>query len=179
MGKWLGRDKTTPGAMAEFQAFVAACDAGRAPHMATSAVGTINVMLDGVFNHTSWDAVFGEMGERMGLVPAGQGASTAIGSLRPGWFANFEDYGAPATFYEGPAGGQHDIASAPDRGDFGKWLDTAELFFGNYAALVRHNPPTVNALHAPGKGNGVALDDDVHIQRRNIGGAVAPVLAVE
>lgn len=140
VSKWFGRDKTTAGALAEFTNFVAACDMGKASHMSTSYVGTINIMLDGVFNHTSWDAVFGEMGERMGIVPAGQGASTAIGSQRPGWFANVSDYGAPATFYNGPAGGQHDIASAPDRGDFGKWLDTAELFFGHYAALVRHNP---------------------------------------
>ena len=140
VSKWFGREKTTASALAEFQQFVAACDAGRSPHMATTQVGTINIMLDGVFNHTSWDAVFGEMGEKMGLVPTGQGATTAIGSLRPGWFANYADYGQPATFYHGPAGGQHDIASAPDRGDFGKWLDTAELFYGNYAALVRHNP---------------------------------------
>ena len=140
VSKWFGRNKTTAGALSEFQQFVAACDAGKSSHMATSTVGTINVKLDGVFNHTSWDAVFGEMGEKMGLVAAGQGASTAIGSLRPGWFANYSDYGAPATYYNGPAGGQHDIASAPDRGDFGKWLDTAELFYGNYAALVRHNP---------------------------------------
>lgn len=140
VSKWFGRDTTTASALNEFQQFVAACDAGKSAHMATSYVGTINIMLDGVFNHTSWDAVFGEMGEQMGLVSAGQGATTAIGRLRPGWFANYSDYGAPATFYNGPAGGQHDIASAPDRGDFGKWLDTAELFFGNYAALVRHNP---------------------------------------
>ena len=140
VSKWFGRTKTTASALAEFQQFVTACDAGRSSHMSTTQVGTINIMLDGVFNHTSWDAVFGEMGERMELVNPGQGATTAIGSVRPGWFANYSDYGQPATFYNGPAGGQHDIASAPDRGDFGKWLDTAELFYGNYAALVRHNP---------------------------------------
>ncbi|MDY0152536.1 MAG: hypothetical protein RBS43_09725, partial [Candidatus Cloacimonas sp.] len=140
VSKWFGSETTTADAMSEFQQFVTACDAGKSAHMTTSYVGTINIMLDGVFNHTSWDAVFGEMGEDMGIVSAGQGATTAIGSLRPGWFANVSDYGAPATFYNGPAGGQHDIASAPDRGDFGKWLDTAELFYGTYAALVRHNP---------------------------------------
>jgi hypothetical protein len=140
VSKWFGRNLTEAGALEEFQAFVQACDAGKDSNMSTSYVGTINIMLDGVFNHTSWDAVFGEMGERMGLVPEGQGSTTAIASLRPGWYANYSDYGAPATFYNGPAGGQHDIACAPDRGDFGKWLDTAELFYGNYAALVRHNP---------------------------------------
>ena len=140
VSKWFGRDGTSAGALAEFQRFVAACDAGKTTNMAASHVGTINIMLDGVFNHTSWDAVFGEMGERMGLVPQGAGASTAIASVKPGWYANCSDYGAPATWYTGPAGGQHDIACAPDRGDFGKWGDTAELFYGAYSALVRHNP---------------------------------------
>lgn len=139
VSKWFGRGGSTTNAMTEFQQFVTACDAGKSSHMSTSYVGTINIMLDGVFNHTSWDAVFGEMGEDMGIVAAGQGTN-AIGSLRPGWYANVSDYGAPATFYNGPDPGEHDIASAPDRGDFGKWLDTAELFYGNYAALVRHNP---------------------------------------
>ena len=140
VNRWFGQGFNTDSALAEFQEFVAACDAGRSSHMSTTEVGTINIMLDGVFNHTSWDAVFGERGEQMGIVPVGEGADTAIGSLRPGWYANVEDYGAPATFYDGPAGGQHDIATAPDRNDFGKWNDTAELFFGNYACLVRHNP---------------------------------------
>jgi hypothetical protein len=143
-GKAVNGQRTTAQALAEFQRFVAACDAGSSPGMRSnsvpSKVGTINIMLDGVFNHTSWDAVFGVMGERMGIVPAGTGASTAIASVKPGWYANVSDYGAPATWYNGPAGGQHDIASGPDRGDFGKWLDTAELFYGNYSALVRHNP---------------------------------------
>lgn len=143
-GKAVGGQRTTAQALAEFQAFVAACDAGSSPGMrqagTPSKVGTINIMLDGVFNHTSWDAVFGVMGERMGIVPAGTGASTAIASVKPGWYANCSDYGAPATWYNGPQGGNHDIASGPDRGDFGKWLDTAELFYGDYSALVRHNP---------------------------------------
>lgn len=143
-GKAVNGQRTTAQALAEFQRFVAACDAGSSPGMRSnnvpSKVGTINIMLDGVFNHTSWDAVFGVMGERMGIVSAGTGASTAIASVKPGWYANVSDYGAPATWYNGPAGGQHDIASGPDRGDFGKWLDTAELFYGDYSALVKHNP---------------------------------------
>lgn len=143
-GKAVGGQRTTAQALSEFQDFVAACDAGSSPGMrqagTPSKVGTINIMLDGVFNHTSWDAVFGVMGERMGIVPAGTGASTAIASVKPGWYANVSDYGAPATWYNGPQGGNHDIASGPDRGDFGKWLDTAELFYGDYSALVRHNP---------------------------------------
>jgi hypothetical protein len=140
VSKWYGKSGTTAGALGEFQSFVEACDAGKSPNMSTSYVGTINIMLDGVFNHTSWDAVFGVMGEELGIVPAGTGASTAIASVMPGWYANCSDYGAPATWYNGPGWGNHDIACGPDRGDFGKWEDTAELFYGRYSALVRHNP---------------------------------------
>ena len=140
VSKWYGKSGTTAGALTEFQAFVAACDAGKSPNMSTSYVGTINIMLDGVFNHTSWDAVFGVMGETLGIVPAGTGASTPIARVKPGWYANCSDYGAPATWYNGPGWGNHDIACGPDRGDFGKWEDTAELFYGRYSALVCHNP---------------------------------------
>lgn len=144
VSKWYGKEvngqRTTAQALTEFTNFVAACDAGKSPSMSTSYVGTINIMLDGVFNHTSWDAVFGVMGETMGIVPAGQGANTPIASVMPGWYANCSDYGAPATWYKGPGWGNHDIACGPDRGDFGKWEDTAELFYGSYSALVRHNP---------------------------------------
>ena len=156
VSKWYGKSQTTAGALEEFQHFVAACDAGRSGAMKSndvpSKVGTINIMLDGVFNHTSWDAVVGEYGrqflaatnytcftnEQHEIEPIT--AETAIGKVLPGWYANCSDYGAPATFYFGPEGGRHDIASGPDRGDFGKWLDTAELFYGDYSALVRHNP---------------------------------------
>ena len=144
VSKWYGAEvngrRTTEQALKEFTNFVAACDAGRSPSMSTSYVGTINIMLDGVFNHTSWDAVFGVMGETLGIVPAGTGASTAIASVKPGWYANCSDYGAPATWYTNAGWGNHDIACGPDRGDFGKWEDTAELFYGRYSALVRHNP---------------------------------------
>ena len=156
VSKWYGKSQTTEGALAEFKDFVSACDAGASPGMRTSnitsKVGTINIMLDGVFNHTSWDAVVGEYGRQF-LAATNYTrftnenhevetitADTAIGKVLPGWYANCSDYGAPATFYYGPEGGRHDIASGPDRGDFGKWLDTAELFYGNYSALVRHNP---------------------------------------
>ena len=156
VSKWYGKSQTTAGALEEFQHFVSACDAGRSGAMISndvpSKVGTINIMLDGVFNHTSWDAVLGEFGRQF-LAATNYTrftnenhevetitADTAIGKVLPGWYANCSDYGAPATFYYGPEGGRHDIASGPDRGDFGKWLDTAELFYGNYSALVRHNP---------------------------------------
>ena len=156
VSKWYGKEvngqRTKEQALIEFTNFVAACDAGKSPSMSTSYVGTINIMLDGVFNHTSWDAVFGSRGVELlatnGIttyldangVSRAVTADTPIGFVKPGWYANCSDYGAPATWYKGPGWGNHDIACGPDRGDFGKWEDTAELFYGRYSALVRHNP---------------------------------------
>ena len=129
VSRYYGADGTEAGAMAEFTNFVAHCDAF------TGAVGTINVMLDGVFNHTAWDAVFGEAGTNFNFCT---NANDRIGWFRPAWYAHWEDYGSNATYYHSAY--SNDIATAPDRGDFGKWSDVAELYFGKYSALVRHNP---------------------------------------
>ena len=149
VSKWFGSQTTTASAMSEFAQFVAACDAGKSPTMDHSDVGTINIMLDGVFNHTSWDAVLGARGVEL-LAARGVTkyydqygvehdvtADTPIGNVRPGWYANYSNYGAPATHFWDAS--WHNVATAPDRGDFGKWGDTAELFYGRYAALVEHN----------------------------------------
>ncbi|MCO6399712.1 MAG: hypothetical protein J5I99_00605 [Verrucomicrobia bacterium] len=125
----LGRDETEAGAMAEFTNFVFQCDTH------TGGVGTVNIMLDGVFNHTAWDAVMGQGGVDLGFAT---NAAQSLPGVRPGWYAHWQDYGEPATFYNGVY--DNDIATAPDRGDFGKWDDVAELYFGKYSALVRHNP---------------------------------------
>lgn len=125
----LGRDDTEAGAMSEFTNFVYHCDTF------TGSVGTINIMLDGVFNHTAWDAEMGQAGVDLGFV----GSETAsMPGTRPGWYSYWQDYGLPANFYNDVY--DNDIAVGPDRGDFGKWLDTADLYFGRYSALVRHNP---------------------------------------
>jgi hypothetical protein len=129
VSKYYGSATSEESAMAEFTNFVAKCDAY------TGSVGTINVMLDGVFNHTSWDAVFGEGGTNFGFCT---NANDRIGWFKPGWYALITDYGLPATYYHGAY--DNDYATAPDRGDFGKWFDVAELYFGKYSALVRHNP---------------------------------------
>lgn len=125
----LGRDDTEAGAMAEFTNFVHQCDTY------TNSVGTVNIMLDGVFNHTAWDAVMGQGGVDLGFAT---NAAQSMPVLRPGWYSYWQDYGQPAAFYNGVY--DNDIATAPDRGDFGKWDDVAELYFGKYSALVRHNP---------------------------------------
>lgn len=125
----LGRDDTEAGAMAEFTNFVYQCDTH------SGDVGTVNVMLDGVFNHTAWDAVMGQGGVDLGFAT---NAAQSMPGARPGWYSFWQDYGAPATFYNDVY--DNDIATAPDRGDFGKWNDVAEMYFGKYSALVRHNP---------------------------------------
>jgi len=126
---YMGSNGTAAGAMSEFTNFVVECDAY------AGSVGTINVMLDGVFNHSSWDAEFGQGGVDLGFTAT---ATNRMGALRPSWYSLVTDYGLPATSYSTST--NNNFATAPDRGDFGKWNDTAELFFGDYSALVRHNP---------------------------------------
>lgn len=135
VGSYFGRAGTEEGALAEFTNFVAFCDRGTNRLGSTNHVGTINVMLDGVFNHTSWDAEFGQMGVDLGFCT---NKDDKIGWFRPAWFANWQDYGEPATYYH--TAWSNDVATAPDRGDFGKWADVAELYYGKYSCLVRHNP---------------------------------------
>ena len=125
----MGAANSESGALAEFTNFVAACDTY------TGSVGRINIMLDGVFNHSSWDAVMGQGGVDLGFTGDPE---ARIGTVRPGWYAKMTDYGEPATGYA--SAWDNDFATAPDRGDFGKWNDVTEFYFGKYSALVRHNP---------------------------------------
>lgn len=132
---FFSRAGTEEAALTEFTNFVAYCDRGTNRLGSTNYIGTVNVMLDGVFNHTSWDAEFGEMGVELGFCA---NKDVKIGSVKPGWYANWQDYGEPATYWT--TAWSNDIATAPDRGDFGKWADVAELYYGKYSCLVRHNP---------------------------------------
>ncbi|HBA86099.1 MAG TPA: hypothetical protein DCZ95_18600 [Verrucomicrobia bacterium] len=129
VSKWFGKAGTEEGALNEFTNFVQACD------VYTGQIGTVNIMLDGVFNHTSWDAEFGEAGVRFDFCT---NVNDRIGWFKPGWYSLWTDYGSPATYYS--SAWSNDIATAPDRGDFGKWNDVAEFYYGKYSALVRHNP---------------------------------------
>ncbi len=141
VSKWLGSDPTNPteaDAMADFQAFVGQADIG------TVNMRTVNVMLDGVFNHTSWDAKMGEGAIELNQRYPGHFTSNPDayihGSFPNGavdWYSLASDYGQRATYFTDYY--NNDIATAPDRGDFGKWSDVAELCFGDYSALVNHN----------------------------------------
>ncbi|MBN1269218.1 MAG: hypothetical protein JXB04_06495 [Kiritimatiellae bacterium] len=129
VSKYLGSGGTTESGMQEFTNFVAKCDGY------TGSVGTINVMLDGVFNHTAWDAEMGQGAVDLGFT---SNPTNRIGTVRPPWYSLITDYGEQATYYNGVY--DNDFATAPDRGDFGKWDDVCDFYFGKYSALVRHNP---------------------------------------
>ncbi|MEO7098232.1 MAG: alpha-amylase family glycosyl hydrolase [Luteolibacter sp.] len=109
---------TRESAMLAFQGFVSAAD--------NKGVG---VMLDAPFNHTSPDAEISTAG-----VPLFGGTATGeIRNTEARFFSQSGNYGARASRAA-------NIAIAPDRGDFGKWDDVRDVFFGNYSALVSLNP---------------------------------------
>lgn len=110
---------TRADAMAAWQSFVRDADANG-----------IGLMLDAPFNHTAYDVELGEPGVRL-FQPDGESWSPSdlVRDRIPGFFSNSKNYGARA-------GSPADIAPGPDRADFGKWRDVADVFFGRYDALV-------------------------------------------
>ncbi|MCS7064201.1 MAG: hypothetical protein NZM04_09210 [Methylacidiphilales bacterium] len=91
----------------------------------------IKLMLDAAFNHTAHDVELGDLGAQLfGGTPLQE-----IRNQEVRFFSRTGNYGRQAGI--GPGEGP---APAPDRGDFGKWLDVKDVFFGVYAALVRVNP---------------------------------------
>jgi hypothetical protein len=105
-------------AMAAFQGFVSAAD-----------IKEVKVMLDAPFNHTAPDAEISSVG-----VPLfGGNATDEIRNKEARFYSQSGNYGARAS-------NKDNIAIAPDRGDFGKWSDVRDVFFGNYSALVSLNP---------------------------------------
>ncbi len=109
-------------AMTEFRNFVAAADARG-----------INVMLDAPFNHTAYD---GELaGSGVAYFQPGADPRALIRQTDTRFYSRNGDYCQRATL----AGGQGP-AVAPDRGDFGKFGDVYDVFFGRYSALVCQNP---------------------------------------
>ncbi|HMP90210.1 MAG TPA: alpha-amylase family glycosyl hydrolase [Kiritimatiellia bacterium] len=112
----MSKANTRPAAMTEFTNFVEAADQAG-----------VSIMLDAAFNHTSWDTELGELGVQ--LFATNSTPTTEIRNVEARFFSRDGNYALRAT----SAG---DIAPAPDRFDFGKWLDVKDVFFGRYAALV-------------------------------------------
>ena len=158
----LSPEQMEANAVAAFTNFVRLCDKAQSdtpPAGGVKNLDTINVMLDGVLNHTSFDAVFGE-GWAMatnGLLQAAIDeldadpnfgatwrtikATDTIPATDLGirWYSHVVDsthnQADPASFWTNVD--TNDIANAPERYDFGKWNDVAELLYGNYSTMVK------------------------------------------
>jgi len=126
----MGSANTSASALAEFQNFVAKCDAHTGAPGTLGQMGAIHVMLDYVANHSSWDAVYGQGGVDLNLT------GNPNQKIPASYYSHRDDYGVEATFYTSSA--NTDIAPGPDRFDFGKWNDVSDLFYGRYSALWRY-----------------------------------------
>ena len=112
----MSKANTRPAAMTEFTNFVEAADNEG-----------VSIMLDAAFNHTSWDTELGVLGVQ--LFATNSTPTNEIRNVEARFFSLDGNYALRAT-------GAGNIAPAPDRFDFGKWLDVKDVFFGRYAALV-------------------------------------------
>lgn len=112
----MSKANTRDAAMNEFTNFVAAADSAG-----------LNVMLDAAFNHTSWDCELDASG--VYYFASGAAAADQIRAREARFYSR-------ADRYDMRASGVANIAVAPDRYDFGKWSDVADVFFGRYAALT-------------------------------------------
>ncbi len=122
----LSNANTRPGSMQAFRDFVTAADAKG-----------VNVMVDAPFNHVAWDVELDEQGVEIFGIGS---ADNEIRTILPGFFSRADDYGSPAR-------NESEIATAPDRDDFGKWNDVKDVYFGNYSALARGNDPAERNPH--------------------------------
>ena len=107
--------------------------------MAKADAAGVNIMIDAPFNHGAFDVE---------LATAGQGywgnsqstPDSLIQDVEARVFSRGNAYDMRA-FNAGSA------APAPDRYDFGKWLDVVDLYFGRYAALVSDEGQRGNYLN--------------------------------
>ncbi len=112
----MSKGNTREAAMEEFTNFV----------NAASAEG-VNIMLDAAFNHTAWDVELGELGVE--LFATNAAPTDEIRDFEARFFSKDGNYAERAS-------NANDIALAPDRTDFGKWIDVYDVFFGRYDSLV-------------------------------------------
>jgi len=122
---WLSKANTRAAALQEFQGFVAAADAAG-----------VNVMIDVPFDHTAHDAELDNEGvaDFAGAGNPGNWQPTdPIATRVPQFYSATNEYCSRAST-------PNTIAIAPDRGDFQKWSDVSDVFYGVYDALVCQNP---------------------------------------
>ncbi len=116
----LSKANTRDAALSEFTNFVAAADAAG-----------VNIMLDEPFNHTAYDCELDASG--VYYFKTNAAPTDEIRNSEARFYSLAGDYCQRAS----SAG---NVAVAPDRGDFGKFTDTHDVFFGRYSALVCQNP---------------------------------------
>lgn len=121
----MSKANTCAAALTEFTNFVAAADAAG-----------LGIMLDAAFNHTAHDCELAERGVAYFAAPGNPGnwqPGDKIKDRQAAFYSRSGDYCQRAF-------NAASVAVAPDRGDFGKWDDVIDVFFGRYAALVCQNP---------------------------------------
>ncbi len=116
----LSKANTRDAALGEFTNFVAAADAAG-----------VNIMLDEPFNHTAYDCELDASGVYFFATNATP--TDEIRNKEARFYSLSGDYCQRAS-------SAANVAVAPDRGDFGKFNDVHDVFFGRYAALVCQNP---------------------------------------
>ena len=119
----MGESNTRSGALTEFQCFMTATD--------NDGVG---VMFDAPFNHTAYDFELAAKGVE--LIKPGANPTDQIRNSEARFFSRGDLFNIANNDYCFRASSASNIAPAPDRNDFGKFADTFDMFFGNYAALV-------------------------------------------
>ena len=120
----LSKANTRDAALVEFTNFVAAADAAG-----------MNVMLDEPFNHSAWDAELDASG--VYYFKTNAQPTDLISASEARFFSRTNEYDQRAF-------SAANVAQAPDRNDFGKWSDVADIYFGRYAALVGNSSQSGN-----------------------------------
>ena len=157
----LGKADTRDEAMQEFTNFVAAADAAG-----------INVMLDEPFNHSAWDCEL----EASGVYYFATNAQPTdlIANSEARFYSRTNEYDQRAS-------SAANVAQAPDRYDFGKWSDVADIYFGRYAALVPNASQSGNYTseadwfdYTIGDENSTGTGNGHFDQSRKTSGAISP-----
>ena len=120
----MSKSNTRDAALQEFTNFVAAA------HTAG-----VSIMLDEPFNHTAWDCELDNAGVNY-FAPTANPTNSIMNSEARFYSRSGE--------YDQRAYSAGSVAIAPDRNDFGKWSDVADIYFGRYDALVGNSGQTYN-----------------------------------
>jgi hypothetical protein len=141
-----GSSSTTANRTASMQAF--------SSFVADADSKGMHVMLDAPFNHTAYDCEVSTPGLSIFAEAVSTSGWNATDKIKDREVRFYSSNGGAGAAYSAPANSASDIASAPDRNDFGKWADVKDVFFGRYTTLVT-GFPTADTSRAT-----VALEND-------------------